>query len=793
MNSLDTNVFEITNLGQLKSRYKLYRIRGLSTEQDEYDQNRQTLIKKLSYKMRSPVTIVAREDGPHLVLREDAPDPPSPYNLVRTTAYFDPTRDRMTLDFANPTDETAPICQRFLQFAINGGLRGHHSVWQPSAGKPYFYRRPLVQQEGINVYRGASVRVVILDDNRLGVCVDVRHKYVSQKPLPARLSNRDFRRLKGSNCVYHYGNQWYDVKLHELSDLSAREYQIKGADGTRRQLKQYVLDQAPKPLPKEVVNLDENGSVVLYITGQGDLRAAPSHLCYPTYETNDGRVSSLHRHTILPPHVRRSEVLKFVNMVRSSLRFGHTAVRLSDHPVQIEKKRFMPPDLCFGHNTVLSVRGTPGATHVNLNELGQTRLDALFNKTIGPHATKPLDKQYFIWPRSVADSYGPEFHKDLKRTVDELYPSEIPYEPEVITYDDSGSRKFATQGRAILEAVNGQQTTPGWGIVMLHENESRKHREEDQLASMVMRKLRDQGMYVSVIHTSVPSHSYELPDNAPNGTSYRRVGDRKQQGKLDGYLRNVAITKVLLTNERWPFVLASELHADLTVGIDVKLNTACFSFVGKSGDDIRTVIRDSSQKERLAKDQVKTILIDVLREEARNGRDTLRSLVVHRDGRLYDSEIRGIESAFRALQKEGAITQDASLNLVAVPKSSPAPIRLFDVTRRSGRKDYVKNPEVGSYWILSDSDGYLCSTGRAFQRRGTANPLHVKYLKGTMPFEHILDDLYALTCLTWTRPEDCTRYPLTMKLADIRLREHAGGYDEDALEYGEEEEANEDE
>ena len=51
-----------------------------------------------------------------------------------------------------------------------------------------------------------------------------------------------------------------------------------------------------------------------------------------------------------------------------------------------------------------------------------------------------------------------------------------------------------------------------------------------------------------------------------------------------------------------------------------------------------------------------------------------------------------------------------------------------------------------------------------------------------MAFEHCLEDLYDLTALTWTRPEDCTRYPISMKLTDRRLGEDASEFDADALE-----------
>jgi hypothetical protein len=50
---------------------------------------------------------------------------------------------------------------------------------------------------------------------------------------------------------------------------------------------------------------------------------------------------------------------------------------------------------------------------------------------------------------------------------------------------------------------------------------------------------------------------------------------------------------------------------------------------------------------------------------------------------------------------------------------------------------------------------------------------------------HCLEDLYALTALTWTQPEGCTRYPITLKLNDRYLRDEASDYDADALDFAE--------
>ena len=126
---------------------------------------------------------------------------------------------------------------------------------------------------------------------------------------------------------------------------------------------------------------------------------------------------------------------------------------------------------------------------------------------------------------------------------------------------------------------------------------------------------------------------------------------------------------------------------------------------------------------------------------------------------------------------------DATLTMLEVSKTSPASLRLFDVTVEGGRSPWVENPEVGTYHLATDTDAYLCATGRAFRRPGTVNPLHVRFVEGPLPFLICLEDLYALTTLAWTRPEDCTRDPITIKLNDRRLGEDAGDYDSDALNF----------
>jgi len=399
MSYLQTNVFRIANLGQLKSRYKLYRIDGLLPDSDNYYRNVQIINRKVSFRLRNPALVILADGEPHLVLRDDAQEPESPFQLIGTTAYFRSTGQTLDLDYEHPTETTAPICQRFLQFALTGALQSAPGLWQPSAGESFYGRQPVMSRNGVDVFRGFSVRVILLGGNAIGLCVDVSHKYVSSHPLPARPSKADFRRLKGTRRVYRYGSQWYDIKLHEHSGLTIVQHLVPDGKVGNISLRDYVLRNAQKPLPPELLKLDPDGAALFYMTGRDDVKAAVAQLCYPVFETEHPRVQRLHGATILPPGMRRSLLVGFARKHLLGLSFCGFKLQVDSDPVQIAKQRFMEPDLLFGNSRVYSVRGTQKAVHIGLDELGRTRLTALFDKAVGTYATRPLERQYIVWPR----------------------------------------------------------------------------------------------------------------------------------------------------------------------------------------------------------------------------------------------------------------------------------------------------------------------------------------------------------------------------------------------------------
>jgi hypothetical protein len=778
MSRIETNDFAISNLAELTSRYRLFRIRGIRRDHSQYYTILGRVVRRLSYLLRKPVTVIERDEIPHLVVREDAGAALTPLSLGQTV-YFDQIGDVFNLDYTVRTPENDEICLRFLQFMIQEQLYGRSDLWQPRSGSAFFEREPVSTGNGVGHYIGHAVRVVAAPRGGLAIRIHLASKYIGLDPLPAIVARANLHDHLGRSYVYHFGYRWYEIWPKSLDDLTVMEYTVPDGNGGVPLL-EYVVARSKKPIPMELAEVPVEGSVVHYLDNRGNEMGVPAALCYPVFSAKDYRMDRFRGSSLLPPTKRRDGAVEFAQRCLRRLRFGSTELRISASPLDTRPRMFLMPDFVMGHSTILSVRNTKGAVQTSLESLGRMRLALLRDPKVGFYETDALDRQYLIMPQSVMDSYGQRFVGDLKVAVDAWFPQEYGYDPIVVTYNDRVKRTLAHQGNAILAAVRSACKLPGYAVVMVHEIARRKPNAEDELAGMVRIKLREHEIIASVIHSTVAQRSYQAISGRTSQPEY--VPLRGKQGStLRGYLQNVALNKVLLNNQRWPFVLGTRLHADIVVGIDVKGNTAGLVVVGRNGMKLRAVHHTSSQREQLTTGQLEKWLRDILFEEARTRTDPIRTIVVHRDGRVWPAEIKGAQNAVDYLRRMGWIDSDASLTVLEIVKNPQAPLRLFSVSQPDGS---ASNPQVGFYRIVTDSEGYVCTTGRPFRRPGTAEPLCVRRAAGDMPIQHCLEDVYYLSALALTKPDDCSRYPITIKLNDRMLVDVATAYDEDEVEYG---------
>jgi hypothetical protein len=786
MRKIETNDFLILNLSELTAKYRKYQIRGLSHESDLYYPNLKQIVRRLSYSLKKPVTTIEIDEIPYLIVRADAPLIPTSMKVVKGTVHFTQIGGEFTLDYTKRSPENDAICQKFLHFAISDELYKNPELWQPKAGAPFFKNEPTSSENGKAHHLGFGFKIVSRNGG-LAIRGHIANKYLDEQPMPAILDSTIFEKWRNRYVIYRFGHRWYEAKAETLCDLNVLEYTVPDDDGKEIPLIEYVAKHSKKPLPPEVAKIPMDGSVIGYKTNRREDRAMPAGLCYQIYRASDEGMGGLHKKSLLSPSIRINKAKGFVSYHLSRVKFDQIGLKVSKTPVEAERKLFKFPDLLFGNSKILSLRGTPGAIKTTLENYGKMRLQLLSDRRAGFYETDPLGKQYLILPQSVIDSYGEKFKSDLSDVMETVFPQESRFEPEIIAYNDRVKKTLPHQGNAIREAIENHQPLPGHAMIMIHPITKRDPRDEDQLASVAVRKLAEFDVRGAVIHSTTTAKSYVMTRDKKGNPCYVERNDRRQRGVLKGYLQNVVLNKILLNNERWAFVLATRLHADLVIGIDVKDNTAGITVIGSNGEKIRSFCRKSGQKEQLTDAQIeqwlKKIIEDEVSSRLKKGLTTLRHIVIHRDGQIWKREIKGAEKAIKYLKGTGTLEPEASLTIVEIPKNLQTPMRFFETEEDRNGYVSIENPEIGLYEILDEKEGFVCTTGRAFPRKGTVEPLCVKRVSGELSIEQCMEDIFYLSALALTKPDDCSRYPLSIKLNDRALTDAATEFNEDDLEY----------
>ena len=139
-----------------------------------------------------------------------------------------------------------------------------------------------------------------------------------------------------------------------------------------------------------------------------------------------------------------------------------------------------------------------------------------------------------------------------------------------------------------------------------------------------------------------------------------------------------------------------------------------------------------------------------------------------------------------ALKKSGALPSTSQVTLLELAKTAPVSLRLFKITGPTGA-ERIENPDLGTSFTIDEQTGFVCTTGEPLLHgiNGTVRPLFVRRVNGPLSIEECLQDVYHLSSLTWTRPEGCMRDPITIRLLDRYLYEHASNYDDEGLSFAE--------
>ena len=457
MNCLEANIFPIANLKDLATRYRTYRLRGLNSASHDYFKNRDFIVRRLSSSLKAPVDIYEMGEEVFLVVPENAPDLPNSLMMVRTPVRLDPIPGVQILDYTNRNPETDRLCTRFINFMVQGPLYSKIALWQPHSGGPFYEKTPAEVNGVIGRYEGFTVRAVITDDGGIGLCVDITSCFVDQRPLSARISRQDFRKLKGRHAVYRFGHQWYDIALFERHDLKVNEYNFM-ADGKLVSLAEYIETQSRKP-----------NSAGARQAGPGRRGRRVSRPAQHGRARRTGRP--------VPPHLR----YRIPRSAGQSPANHHAAA----HPAREDPGGMPAPsgidqDRGRNHAAVADARGDSAQALPDAGPSVRERRPAVrdglegrtfrfrveFRTSTRRKPERSISGLFFPDPASIGSTCscrrlwrtvgGQRFIADLTAAVDNLYPHGE-YGPIPVVYNDVGiGRTFVDQARAILAAAKAR-------------------------------------------------------------------------------------------------------------------------------------------------------------------------------------------------------------------------------------------------------------------------------------------------------------------------------------------------
>ena len=765
-----TNLFEITNRHELTVTYRLLDIQGVPLG-EYYDKNMNQLVKALRYEMRQPVALLRRGNTHCLAIPADIPLPQLQRRLIPHIVTLVPHTETYLLDFSRLDEETMPIALAFLQFTLGTPLHLSQDLW--GSGRTYYYKQALNSSDSrdtIDLYPGFTWSVTTTEGGRLFLAVDTTVRYIDRNWLSDRLHGGDLNKYLHRHCLYEFGDQWYIVQLWGQTGLSVADQQfvLEGEDQIQNVFS-YTKENWRNSPPLWVRDLEPNSPAIIYrYPGNEKTRYGALNLCKLLFSTTDDEVASLHHYSILSPSSRFKRVMAIVDRHFQQTQVGRTPIQVAHVPFEIESRNFPIPPLQFGKHRILAVDGmvtTKATDVVPLEQLGPRRLQLALDPQVGSSDTKPFDAQYLLLPLSSPRSINEDFADQLQHAMRKVSGRQD-YTAQRILYDDRQATSLYQQVQAIKTAISKNNISRGYALLVLPE------RAKPDLHNYIKRELWPHMQLQCAMARKIRSY-YQ-----PNGTSSTFQPKPDRVAKLASYIRGCSFG-LMIVNRKWLWTLAAPLHYDVYVGIDVLNGMAGLTFVYDRGQHVFFRNYSCKQKERLTTPQLRAILVRHLRDDLTALNLKPQSIVVHRDGRSFGSELTGLHQAIQALKGEGILVSDIEVGVVDIRKTTTEQVRMVE----GESLETVQNCPVGSYSVLNQSEGVICTTGRPFRFPGTAKPLTAVIVQGTLDVPWMLEDIFALSQLTFTAPDKCARLPITVKLADDFLEPIASKVDDEEALY----------
>jgi hypothetical protein len=741
------NLFEIKNLTVKKISYRLYSIDNLPRDEN-FSKNSSLLIKSVSIDLRQPAALILRDDAPFLALPSNVTLTKSEYQLTPHAVTLSPCKDISQIDFENLQHYDVSIVESFLRYAFQKPLMDHKELWGHSSR--YYEKRAInsnVHSDQIDIYPGFAWNLSYIE-GKFYISLDCTQKYIERDWLVDKFGQNGEKNYRYRLALYLNGNNWYMVQLWGFPQKAIAEQRfIPSGEGNPIDVYSYIQMKWKHNPPNWIANLNPNSPVVLYsYPGRKEQFYGALALCKLSLSTQDEAVQRIHHKSILSPEDRLNQTRMYVEKFFRGTQIGESSVTVLSSHLEIERKCFSVPSLRFGNDHILKIgqgNTTDTVTSVPFKDLGSYRLRLLSDPNAGPLDRSPFNAQYLLLPQSSQREVNEDFEKRFIKAMQKISHQES-YPIRRILYDDRGKSTLYQQVQSIKYAISSNQIQAGYVLLVLPRN------AHTNLHNYIKRELWPHLQFQCAMARKIEDLY-----------SQSNREDSSNERKYTSYVQNCALG-MMMVNRKWLWSLESPLCYDMYIGIDVLNGIAGFTFIYEQGKKI--IFRDypSKQKEKLTARQMRSIIVNCLKEILAELPIAPRHIIVHRDGRSFESEKGGFRQAVNELISQNLLPSDLETGIVDVRKSTAHNVRIF----AEPRSEMIVNPPIGFYKEFSERDGVLCTTGYPFRFPGTAKPLYVTISDGNLILKNVLDDMFALSQLVFTAPDKCMRLPATIKIAD---------------------------
>lgn len=776
------NLFKISNLHELDFSFRLvnFTLPCIEGQEDRFNKQLQKISQQVSSLSGGPSALIKRNGKHYVAIPSDRDLQATKINVVPFNIDVTLLPEVYTVKGSNITEENADVVHKFLDFEIRRHLARNGDLWKLNTAQ-FFLKKPEAyhNDSSINIHQGFSYKLLRMNRADFYVCLDLSTKYIDKHPLSYYISSRNVATIgnvyKGKRFLYLNGDNWYATELVGFAGaIQQHEFDY---EGNSISVYDYILQnaQSRKDAVRKVLKPTDLTMLYQYPGRTMEPHSGASSLARMVYTTKDKEVQSLHRYSIKDPGRRFPSIETYIKNYFQTIRFNKVAVKISQVPHEERIPNFSIPELKFNNDRTLKIGHFSNGGNTSLRDFAIERKQMLIDN--GVLNTTMFDTQLLIVPDSMDRKLVEAFKRNAEYQIKALAPAFNGF--KIIRYQYKNDMAATFQIGEIERVLKQQDATKGFALFILPDATVESSRYVKSFHDCLKNKFYPDLKVQCASAYKIESFFKPFPSPENAGISEYRVPENLRP-KFKGYLLNLVLEH-LIVNRKWPYALTKNLHYDIYIGIDVHDRHAGFTFFLKNGEHIFFFPEPVPMKNRSQRaEKLKApLLIKVIEEKLRmlipGFCPSPNGIVIIRDGRSFSEEAKAMKTVIANLAGEGLVDAvTLKWGVIDLHKQTATPLR---IASHSNGHNRLENPAAGAFKSISNKEGFLYNTGHPFQIRGSAKPLHLTQVAGTVEFIKVAEDIFCQSILAFSAPDRSNSLPITIKLIDTLLEPLSGTFE----------------